>query len=156
MRRVPPDGSKHTWELRYNPKGGRGFGEITIVINGASTSIHIPKEHREQGATFDRFGIFNNQTAGDLIEAYLDDIAINGEKHDFSSDPKWDAKGNNDLVKDTSPYGAQDYGYSPTNHAGGAKPGEAGGFFQSVDPWEKDFQGYYADRVGRLTLDDKL
>ncbi|WP_428937932.1 hypothetical protein [Fontivita pretiosa] len=157
MRRVPPDGSKHTWELRYDPKGGGGYGEITIVFDGVPTSIGIGKHHREQGATFDRFGIFNNPLCGDFIEVYLDDITINGEKHDFATDPQWDGRGNHDLVEDTREYGAQDFGYSPdTNFAGGARPGELGGFFQSVDPWEKDLQGYYGDRVGPLNLDHKL
>jgi hypothetical protein len=158
VRHVPPDGSKHTWELRYDPKGGdHGTGEITLVFDGATSTCRVPRGHREQGATFDRFGIFNTPIAGDLIEAYLDDITINGEKEDFSSDPNWDGKGNHDLVMDTREYGAQDFGYSPdTNHAGGAKAGELGGFFQSVDPWEKQFLGYYADPVGPLTMDHKL
>jgi hypothetical protein len=158
MRRVPPDASKHKWELKYDPKGGGdGFGEINVVFDGVPTSIRIGKHHREQGATFDRFGIFNNPLAGSFIEAYFDDVTINGEKHDFSSDPNWHAKGNRDLIEDTREYGAQDFGYSAdTNYAGGAKRGELGGRFQSVDPWEKDFQGYYGDRVGPLSLDHKL
>ena len=157
MQRVPPDGSKHSWEFRYDPKGGdHGTGEIILVFDGNTTKTRIPRWHREHGATFDRFGIFNNQVCGNFIEVYLDDISINGEKQDFASDPKWDEKGNRDLVTDMREYGAQDFGFSPTNHAGGAKPGELGGFFQSVDPWETNFMGYYADRVGPLTLDHKL
>jgi hypothetical protein len=157
LQRVPPDNSKHTWEIRYDPKGGdHGTGEITLVFDGNVTKTRIPRWHREQGATFDRFGIFNNQVCGNFIEVYLDDITINGEKHDFAADPKWDEKGNRDLVIDSREYGAQDFGFSPTNHAGGAKAGELGGLFQSVDKWETNFMGYYGDRVGPLNLDHKL
>jgi hypothetical protein len=157
LQRVPPDNSKHTWELRYDPKGGeRGMGEITLIFDGNTTKCGLRKWHREHGATFDRFGIFNNQVCGDFIEVYLDDITINGEKTDFATDPKWDEKGNRDLVIDSREYGAQDFGFSQTQHAGGAKAGELGGLFQSVDPWEKNFMGYYGDRVGPLNLDHKL
>jgi hypothetical protein len=91
------------------------------------------------------------------MEMYFGDITINGEHQDLSSDPHWDVKGNRDLVIDTAEYGAQDFGYSPdTRFAGGAKAGELGGRLQSVDAWEKDFQGYYGDRVGPLTMQDKL
>jgi hypothetical protein len=158
MQRCPPDGSKHTWELRYDPTGGdHGTGEVTLIFDGNPTRLRVPRWHREHGATFDRFGIFNNQACGDFIEVYLDDITIQGETHDFATDPNWDAKGNRDLVIDTREYGAQDFGFSAsTNHAGGAKAGEMGGRFQSVDPWEKQFVGYYADRVGPLSFDHKL
>src|SRR6185295_17993704 len=140
----------------YDPKGNDGAGVITLVLDGVVSTCKIGREHRKQGAEFDRFGIFNNQLPGDFLEAYLDDITINGEKEDFSSDPKWDGKGNHDVVQDSSEYGAQNFGFSPTHHAGGAKAGEFGGRFFSVDPWEEQFQGYYGDRVGNLTLEHKL
>jgi len=47
--------------------------------------------------------------------------------------------------------GSHDFGFSgKTNYAGG-KPGEVGG-----DLWRSGKYGYYADRVGPLTLDDRL
>jgi hypothetical protein len=154
--RVPADGARHTWELRYEPTGGKhGLGLITYVFDGAAAVRHIDKSIREQGITVDRFGIFNMQLPGQEMEAYFDDITINGQIHDFTDDPKWEAVGNRDLVEDVREYAAQDYGFSATSNAGG-KPGEMGGRFISVDPWEKQFQGHYGDRVGRLSLDHKL
>ena len=155
MYRIAPDGTQHTWNFSYNPKGANGSGEISITLDGTKTRFSIARSHREQGAIFDRFGIFNNQLPGQEMEAYLDDISINGEIQDLSSDPGWEGKGNRDLVEDTHEYGSQDYGFSPTNFSGG-KLGELGGRFFSVDPWDKQFQGYYGDRVGPLTLDCKL
>jgi hypothetical protein len=155
MRRVPPDGSKHKWELRYDPKGGGGFGEFTLVFDGVTSRCRIPQKHREQGGTFDRFGIFNNQLPGQEMEAYFDDITVNGEFDDFSTDPKWDEKGNRGLVEDTREYGSNDFGFSPT-HFAGSKPGELGGRFFSVDPFEEQFQGYYGDRIGPLNFSHQL
>ncbi len=155
MRRIAPDGSPHAWEFKYNPKGADGSGEIRFTLDGVTTLFTIPRHHREQGAAFDRFGIFNNQIPGQEMEAYFENLIINGEAEDLSKDPGWEGKGNRDLVEDTQEYGAQDFGFSPTFFAGG-KPGELGGRFFSVDPWETKFQGYYGDRVCPLTLDDKL
>ena len=45
---------------------------------------------------------------------------------------------------------AHDFGFSPTNHAGG-KAGEVGGTF-----WRSGKYAYYADKIGPLTLDDRL
>jgi len=155
MFRIAPDGTKHTWEFAYNPKGEDGSAEIRITLDGVVTLFPISGSHRDQGASFDRFGIFNNQIPGQEMEVYFDDISINGEIQDLSRDPGWENKGNCDLVEDRSEYGTQDYGFSPTNFAGG-RLGELGGRFFSVDPWEKLFQGYYGDRVGLLTLEYKL
>ncbi|HWP41195.1 MAG TPA: hypothetical protein VNL70_09735, partial [Tepidisphaeraceae bacterium] len=155
--RIPSDGTKLRWELRYDPTGAGGAGAATIVFGGLKCLISLPPPLRKHGATFDRFGIFNNQIAGCEMEIYLDDLTINGQFDDFTNDPGWEGKGNRQLIQDTREYGAQDYGYSSeTNHAGGARPGEIGGFFQSVDPWEIQFQGYYGDRIGPLSLQHKL
>jgi hypothetical protein len=155
LRRVPPDGSRHTWEFRYVPKED-GSAEFIFAFDGIETRMRIGDGHRRHGATFDRFGIFNNPLPGSSITAYFDDITVNGEVDDFGDDPGWDEKGNRDLIEDKEEYGSNDYGYSATNYAGGEKPGELGGRFFSVDPWERKFQGYCGDRVGTLTMNDKL
>jgi hypothetical protein len=154
--RVPADGAKHTWELSYQPTGGKhDLGKLTFVFDGVTYVLNIARDIREQGITVDRFGIFNMQLPGQEMEAYFDDITINGQFEDFTADPKWEAVGNRDTIDDVREYGAQDYGFSATSFAGG-KVGEIGGRFISVDPWEMQFQGHYGDRVGRLSLDHKL
>src|SRR5207249_1562467 len=42
-------------------------------------------------------------------------------------------------------------GFSETNNAGGAKPGEIGGTFWRAERW-----GYYADKLEPLSFDDRL
>lgn len=155
LLRIPPDGSRHTWSVRYDPKGGGGSGEITLAVDGIAAALRIGPEHRRQGARFDRFGIFNNQLDGNDMTAYFDDVTVNGELSNFSSPRGWEGEGNRDRIVDRARYGRNDFGYSPTNHAGG-KRGEIGGRFWRVEAEEPQYQGYYGGDVGQLTLDDRL
>ena len=81
---------------------------------------------------------------------YFDDLHYLGRSQDFSEDPKWDAAGNRATYQAKDVAGAHDFGFSPTNHAGG-KAGEVGGTF-----WRSGKYAYYADKVGPLSLDDRL
>src|SRR5262245_30077340 len=67
----------------------------------------------------------------------------------FDKDPGWEGH-NNRIVPDRLPTVTQDFGYSKTNFAGQAA-GELGGqVTRASEP------AYYADDIGRVTLDDKL
>src|SRR5689334_1731277 len=72
-------------------------------------------------------------------------------KHqDFSTDPEWEGYRNR-LVPDPPPKTKQDFGYRPTNHAAGRKPGEIGGRVQrSARP------ASYAKVIPERTLADRL
>src|ERR1700683_5426235 len=78
------------------------------------------------------------------------DLSYNGQAQDFANDPKWDASRNRLTYKATDVGGAHNFGFSDTNHAGG-KQGEVGGTF-----WRSGKYAYYADRIGPLSLDDRL
>src|SRR5262249_9614690 len=67
----------------------------------------------------------------------------------FDRDPGWEAHNNRVVPKDL-PTIVQDFGYSKTDHAGKAA-GEMGG-----QVWRASEPAYYADKVGRKTLDHKL
>src|SRR5262249_30651060 len=84
------------------------------------------------------------------MHIYFDDLNYLGRGQDFAQDPKWDASGNRATYQSKDVGGAHDFGFSPTNHAGG-KAGEVGGTF-----WRSGKYAYYADRVGPLPLDDWL
>jgi hypothetical protein len=67
----------------------------------------------------------------------------------FHGDPRWDGK-NNRFAPDSPPVVEQDFGYSPTHHAGRAK-GEIGGrVSQSVRP------AYYGKAIPMGTLEEPL
>ncbi len=69
----------------------------------------------------------------------------------FDRDPGWEGVNNRVKVEKPIPV-VQDFGYSPTQHAGGKAPGEIGGRVQrSTTP------AFYAQRLAKaLTLDSRL
>ena len=67
----------------------------------------------------------------------------------FDADPNWEGV-NNRATAPQKRTVRQDFGYGRTAHAGG-KPGEVGGTF-----WRSGKYAYCADRVGPLSLDDRL
>jgi len=101
---------------------------------------------------FDRFGMMNMMKAGGNATLFFDDLAYQGKTEDFSGDPKWSALGNRQTYQSSDASGAQNFGYSATNFAGGDKPGEIGGVFWRT---EKDW-GYYADKTAPLSFADRL
>jgi hypothetical protein len=155
MLRIAPDAARHEFKCTYDPAGSGGRGEILLTIDTHSWTLSISEEHRKAGATFDRFGIFNQQIPGRAMVVYFDDLEINGQRDEFAVDPKWEAKGNADVFEDPVLYGTNDFGYSPTSFAGG-KPGEIGGRFWRVEASEPHLKGYYGGNVGKLTLADRL
>src|SRR5947209_13935785 len=88
------DGTSHDWKLEYDPDGADGKGEITFTLDGRPWKLALTEGHKADGAMFNRFGILNQQTTGGSIEAYFDDLIINGESVNFDADPKWEAIGN--------------------------------------------------------------
>src|SRR5439155_3703195 len=64
----------------------------------------------------------------------------------------WVGSGNQNSFADRERSGAHDFGFTEkSNFAQGAAAGEMGGTV-----WRSGRYGYYADRVGPLTLDDRL
>jgi len=155
LLRIPPDGSKHHWSVRYDPAAANGAGEILFTFDGAETRLSLRPEHRKAGASFNRFGIFPPRIPGRHIVAYFDDIIINEQMENFDSDPQWEGIGNRERYPDPAQYGSNDFGFSQTSHAGG-KAGELGGRFFSCNPDEDPFKAYYGDRVGRLSFEHRL
>jgi hypothetical protein len=172
------DGTRYQWTLDYDPQGAGGRGQFKFTLRGDApkpgefTNADIPESHKEearrrfpdvtaftvdlpegyrkQDTTFDHFGLMNMTKPGGWMSIYFDDLHYLGRGQDFSEDPKWDASRNRTTYQSKDVAGAHDFGFSPTDHAGG-KVGEVGGTF-----WRSGKYAYYADRVGPLTLDDRL
>jgi hypothetical protein len=173
------DGTRYAWTMTYDPGGAGGQGQVTFTLHGKAplpeeydradlppahlaearrrfpiaTSFHfdLPPGFKQEGATFDHFGLMNMQKSGAPMRIYYDDLSYDGRKQDFARDPGWDGDNNRVEYTASDVGGAQNFGYSDTNHAGGHR-GEAGGvFWRAESNW-----GYYADRVGPLSLDQRL
>ncbi len=172
------DGTRYTWVLDYDPNAANGRGRFSFTLHGDSPKPgefdkpDIPEAHKQhahahfpdtttftvdlpdgfhrQGTTFDHFGLMNLMKPGGSMTIHFGDLQCNGRDYDFAHDPNWDASGNRAKYEAKDVVGAHDFGFSPTNHAGGAA-GEVGGTF-----WRSGKYAYYADRVGPLSLDDRL
>jgi len=169
------DGTRYHWTLDYDPQAASGNGRFTFTI-GSDThqtqeygplpepsekeararfpftttfTVDVPAELRKEGATFDRFGVSDMTKSGGTVKMFFDDLQFNGQAEDFSKDPGWVGAGNRVTYEDLEQGGAQDFGYQPTQLAGGA-PGEIGGLM-----WRSPY-AYYADRVGPVSLHDRL
>ncbi|NUM54930.1 MAG: hypothetical protein HUU46_14885 [Candidatus Hydrogenedentes bacterium] len=153
--KIPVGGKPHEWSIEYDPDGAEGRGEIALTLDGEVFKAPLDEGHKADGATFDRFGIMNQQIYGDHLTAYFDDITIDGKRFDFAADPKWEGAGNRDTFSDIAIRPHHDFGHRPTNFAGG-EPGEIGGFIWRIESVDPEHAGYYGAPTGRLTMNDKL
>lgn len=155
------DGTRYAWTLEYDPRANDGDGQLRFTIRsdkpnseefeGKTFTVAVPKAYKQQGTTFDRFGLVNGLRPGNSLAIFFDDLRYDGRAEDFSLDPGWIGVGNHASYERTEEGGAHNFGFSAdTRHAGGA-PGELGGTI-----WRSGPYAYYADRVGPLTLSDRL
>lgn len=158
---IKADGTRYSWNLDYDPAGANGNGEIRFIVKSDAKTpqdfedkpfvVALPAGFKQTGATFDRFGMLNGTKPGGPMWASFDDVTFDDHKFDFAKDPGWMSSGNRETYEATEQVGAHDFGYTPTNFAGGASAGEVGGSL-----WRSGKFAYYADKVGPLTASDKL
>ena len=152
----PADGSVHEWSLSYDPDAAHGNGEMQLVLDGNLYRAPLRSGHKAEGASFDRFGLLNQQTSGEHMTVYLRDLVLDGVHQRFDSDPEWEGVGNRVTFSDSEIRPHHNFGYRPsTNHAGG-EPGEIGGLIWRTEADRSADVGYYADEVQRLSLSDSL
>lgn len=113
----------------------------------------LPSALHDGPVSMDRFGIFNMQIYHRVARFFVSDLTVNGTKVDLRRDPGWDGRGNRITFVERD-FQRQDFGSSETNWAG-ERIGEIGGLFYRTEPVDP-IHGYYADDVGRMTLDDTI
>jgi hypothetical protein len=59
------------WSLVYDPAEN---GKITVTLGTESATLALKPGQKAQGATLDRFGLFNIGQGGGLVKLYLDDL----------------------------------------------------------------------------------
>jgi hypothetical protein len=166
VRSTPPsiknDGTRYTFTQSYDPNAAGGNGQMRFTIKsnsdkpdptfeGKTFTVDLPKGYKQQHTTFDRFGVANSLKGGNPMTIYFDDLEYDGKKQDFSKDPGWASSGNQASFEDREQGGMHDFGFSPDTHFAGGTPGEIGGLM-----WRSGSYAYYADRVGPLSLNDRL
>lgn len=150
-------GVVHRWTLTYDPQANKGRGAITATIDGVKAVCHLADGHKEDGALFNRFGLLNVMKSADGGgEVWLDDITINGETEAFDRDPRWDEFHNRRQYETSIIRPDFDFGFRPTNFAGGARAGELGGVIYRGDCRYPERMAFFADRLSDLTLEKPL
>ncbi len=173
------DGTRYTWTLDYDPHGAKDRGQFIFTLHGdapkpgdlekpnmpdqfkkeaqsrfpdtTTFTVDLPDGYKQQGTTFDHFGLINGTKPGGHLTIYFDDLHYLDQVEDFTHDPNWDGSHNRETYKATDVAGAQNFGFSNDTHfAGGEKQGELGGTF-----W-RGGQSSYADHVGPLSSEDVL
>ena len=95
---------------------------MTATISKHTAICNLDGSHKEDGATFNRFGIMNVMKSADRgSEVWFDDVAVNGrEAETFARDPGWDGRNNRHTIQTRLVRPWFDFGFSNTNFAGGS------------------------------------
>lgn len=157
LKGFPTGSAVHTWSIRYDPNANERAGSVTVTLDDETSICHLDPGHRSDGATFNHFGLLNvMKQADDAGEVWLDDVIVNGETESFDRDPHWDQFQNRRtyVTHDIRP--RFDFGYSPTQFAGGKNAGEIGGLVFRGDGRYTNMMAFYGDRLEELTLNRPL
>jgi len=150
-------GRVYDWQLVYEPKGDGGNGLLTLTLGDRTATCKVGPEGRADGASFTHFGLLPVLKAWDNPgEVWLGEVTINGKHFDFATDPEWDHLNNRRTYITTNTRPRFDFGWSPTQFAGGKAAGELGGLIFRGDCREKHRLAAYGDKLSLLTLDAKL
>ena len=95
----PADGRPHRWNLTYDPEGHDGDGLITFTLNDQTVKTPLVPGHKADGASFNRFGIFNQQISGKGMELYFDDLILDGDLQAFDQNPHWEGRGDDHRLR---------------------------------------------------------
>jgi len=145
------------WSLTYDPDGNNGLGVVTATIGKDTAICNLEAGHKAEGATFNRIGILNIMKSADSgSEIFIDNLTFNGKTETFDQDPGWDARNNRTTYKSKIIRPLFDFGFSPTNFAGGEKKGELGGQTFRGDCRYPERMGCYGDAVGPLKMDKPI
>jgi hypothetical protein len=62
------------WSLVYDPAAESRRGAIRVTLANESVTLHLKPGFKDQGASFDRFGLLTSHTGGGLVRIFLDDL----------------------------------------------------------------------------------
>jgi hypothetical protein len=150
-------GQVHRWSLCYDPKGNDGGGSVTVMVDDETAVCNLATGHKADGAAFNRFGLLPVLKSADGSgEVWLGDVTINGQKEDFTRDSGWEGFHNRREYVSANVRPRFDFGFSPTQYAGGQGSGELGGLVFRGDCRYAERLAAYGDRLAPLTLKKPL
>jgi len=141
------------WTLQYLPdEGVDSAGLVRLIVGNRKVEVSLKAAHRTDGATFDRFGLLNDQVEGPSLTVTFANLTLDNGPIDLSRDPAWDGS-NNRLAgaSDCVVHDHHDFGYA----AGIALAGDPGAIGGLV--WRSQHgRAYYGDPIETVGLDDQL
>jgi hypothetical protein len=144
---ISAQGNRHRFAVSYDPAGAQNRGQFRATVDDLpQATFALAPGVKQQQFSFTHFGLLNHLKSGSPMIVYFDDLILNGEKLDFSQDPKWEAHANHETFVDHDIAGRQHYGFCDS-HFAGQQAGELGGTL-----WRSEKPSYYADTVGPFTL----
>jgi hypothetical protein len=150
-------GAAVEWSIKYDPAGNKGTGSITVTLDGETAVCHLDAGHKADGAKFNRFGLLNVVKSADSGgEVWLDDISVSGQLDTLDGHGGWEGHNNRTTYETTGVRPRFDFGYTPSQFAGGKGKGELGGIVFRGDCRDKNKLAAYGDRLSPLTLEKPL
>lgn len=146
-------GRWYRWRLAYDPResGGRGTITLSIPQAGPPASLVLPASVRRAGADLNRLGVANQVMArGEGLEFALRRLRLNGAVQRPSASGAWEGRGNRASFRDCLTGQPNSFGWT------GARDRRLGGLVARTDEGPLHTHAFYADRVSRLTMDDRL
>ncbi len=67
-------GKAYDWTLVYDPAANDGNGEMRVTLGAETVTLALKPGQKNQGASLDRFGLFNSTTGGQMVKIHRDDL----------------------------------------------------------------------------------
>jgi hypothetical protein len=67
-------GKVFDWSLIYDPTANAGNGELRVTLGRDSVTLALRPGQKSEGASLDRFGLFNSTIGGQMVKIYLDNL----------------------------------------------------------------------------------
>jgi hypothetical protein len=67
---LPPDGKPHAFSIDYDPQKS----QLTTTLDGKTATTTLQPSGRQNGATFDRFGLLGLRRGGQFVTIWVDDL----------------------------------------------------------------------------------
>ncbi len=71
---ILPDGTSHLWTLEYRPAPPGGHGELSVSLDGVSSSVRLDLRADRPAPRLDRFGIVTTRVDGNGQRIFFDDL----------------------------------------------------------------------------------
>lgn len=146
-------GRFYAWRLAYDPRAAGGRGRVTLSIPqaGPPASLVLPAAVRQAGADLNRFGVGNQVMArGEGLDFAVRRLTLDGVAQRPAQGAGWEGRGHRASFRDCLTGQPNSFGWT------GPGDRRVGGYVARTDERRQRAHAFYADRVGRLSLDDRL